>query len=675
MSSSLSQRIWLIVLALAAIGGWIAFLNVGGTDEQESKQAVAVLEQELTELQADYNDLQSDYEGLLEENVALRTLSEARSAANATTAADDGESMQTLHAGPSIIYLPGGRENYLEKRLKYASKQLQRLRAQSRKPIFPETAVDPSPADDSNLESIRTVAVLEQELTELQAVHNDLRSDYEDLLQEATALRTSSEDGRVANATTAVDDDESAPTLRAGPSINHLPVGREDYLEKRLEYASRQLRRLRTENRQLSLQVALKDTSSTDGSNERRLDATEASSALDRHQFVLANEKLATRIVELNENFNLEREYYERAIKGLTDKLNQAVSIITTASLLRDHQPFEQSAAAVKEPQAESVNAASVESAEAASAEPATQQVTGEVDGRQEMAPDPAVPADRQDAGEAVADQEMPGNEAAESSRGAVTDDSAFLRDRINQLERDLKGLREALLAAGKHSAELQKADNRIVSLIQQLKMALDKNDRMRIELQNLDDRVELLTTELANAEKRNQNMEIMANAIIEENEHLGELIDNLRDNMNLTIAEKLSEISKIRSGYAVIEYSTDVLFESGSAVLSEEGKQALSKFVASIDQDAIADRLISVEGHTDSIPIAGDLIALFPSNWELSTARAASATRFLVDQGLVADRLRSVGFSSLRPTASNDTADGRAANRRIEIHLVPDLR
>jgi hypothetical protein len=76
----------------------------------------------------------------------------------------------------------------------------------------------------------------------------------------------------------------------------------------------------------------------------------------------------------------------------------------------------------------------------------------------------------------------------------------------------------------------------------------------------------------------------------------------------------------------------------------------------------------VDVQGHTDSIPIS---TTAFPSNWELSAARAGRAVRYLVEKGAPAERFRAIGLAETRPVASNETSDGRANNRRVEFLFV----
>jgi len=84
-------------------------------------------------------------------------------------------------------------------------------------------------------------------------------------------------------------------------------------------------------------------------------------------------------------------------------------------------------------------------------------------------------------------------------------------------------------------------------------------------------------------------------------------------------------------------------------------------------------DNNITVEGHTDSIPVTGELLKVFPSNWELSVARAANAVNYLENQGgLNPEKLSALGYGQNRPVAPNSTREGRALNRRVEIVVRP---
>jgi chemotaxis protein MotB len=120
-----------------------------------------------------------------------------------------------------------------------------------------------------------------------------------------------------------------------------------------------------------------------------------------------------------------------------------------------------------------------------------------------------------------------------------------------------------------------------------------------------------------------------------------------------------------------VVSILDRVLFPSGYAALTPEGHRILAK-VATILAKATNQR-IQIEGHTDNVPISPALSTRFPTNWELSTARATEVVKYLVGQAkLPATQLSAVGRADTVPIASNTTEDGRAQNRRIEIILLP---
>lgn len=118
------------------------------------------------------------------------------------------------------------------------------------------------------------------------------------------------------------------------------------------------------------------------------------------------------------------------------------------------------------------------------------------------------------------------------------------------------------------------------------------------------------------------------------------------------------------RAGAVSIEISDNILFKPGSSALAAEGQQLLNELAVVLGTLPYE---LSVEGHTDNVPISS---SRFPSNWELSSARAAMATRALIEQGIAADRLRAVGYGETRPLADNLTPEGRAKNRRVSFVL-----
>ncbi len=124
--------------------------------------------------------------------------------------------------------------------------------------------------------------------------------------------------------------------------------------------------------------------------------------------------------------------------------------------------------------------------------------------------------------------------------------------------------------------------------------------------------------------------------------------------------------------GETITVLLTDLYFESGSSNLTPDGVTRLAE-VASVIRSEYPGRRIRVEGHTDSNPIGPGLKATYPSNWELSGARAAAVVRhFQWTHKMNPDLFEVVGFGHYAPVASNDTEQGRKQNRRVRIAVLP---
>ncbi|MCR9145148.1 MAG: OmpA family protein [bacterium] len=139
-----------------------------------------------------------------------------------------------------------------------------------------------------------------------------------------------------------------------------------------------------------------------------------------------------------------------------------------------------------------------------------------------------------------------------------------------------------------------------------------------------------------------------------------------LRDLRGLTDAGALEVV--LRRGRMIIVLPSDVLFDSGSAAISDDGRKTLGEVARVL---AGVDRRFQVEGHTDSKPIRG---GRYKSNWELGAARAIHVAGLIIDGGVPETRISAATFGETRPVASNDDSTGRRANRRIEIVVVPEL-
>jgi len=135
-----------------------------------------------------------------------------------------------------------------------------------------------------------------------------------------------------------------------------------------------------------------------------------------------------------------------------------------------------------------------------------------------------------------------------------------------------------------------------------------------------------------------------------------------------ITIPADIRDLVEVttNASYVNLVIKDDVLFDAGSDNLKPAGQSVLAGIAELLKQN---DHPVSVEGHTDNIPIH---TARFPSNWELSAARATNVTRRLIQLGVAGSRLSATGFADTKPLDSNDTEQGRARNRRVSlvIHL-----
>lgn len=145
-------------------------------------------------------------------------------------------------------------------------------------------------------------------------------------------------------------------------------------------------------------------------------------------------------------------------------------------------------------------------------------------------------------------------------------------------------------------------------------------------------------------------------------------LTSGLKDVMSPLINQQLVNINLTKRGIE-IDISASLLFRTGEAALQPGSLDVLRQVSAVLSNEELP---IEVEGHTDDIPI---MTAQFPSNWELSSARASSVVRLMINNGVPEKRLAVVGLASNQPLVPNDSPENRARNRRVSITvLAPNM-
>ena len=170
---------------------------------------------------------------------------------------------------------------------------------------------------------------------------------------------------------------------------------------------------------------------------------------------------------------------------------------------------------------------------------------------------------------------------------------------------------------------------------------------------------------ELDERERTSNELQDMINA---QTERVQNLLNSVKDALLGFSSEELTVREK--DGKVYVAMSDKLLFESGSARVDKRGKEALAKLAEVLNKQSDID--VYIEGHTDSKPIN---TAQFKDNWDLSVIRATSVVRILTkDYGVKPLQIQPCGRGEFMPVADNETADGRAKNRRTEIIMAPKL-
>jgi chemotaxis protein MotB len=287
--------------------------------------------------------------------------------------------------------------------------------------------------------------------------------------------------------------------------------------------------------------------------------------------------------------------------------------------------------------------------------------------------------------------------------------DISALRELRSRLERDISAL----------SSQLAKANTKLVEESELLRIArsqlakkdavvIDKDDQISIAREQLENsraglrqEKEISDTARAQLALLNRQMATLRNQLhklavmLEASETLAidqrVEISSLGSRLNAALASKVQELSHYRSeffgrlrkvlgdqpGIRIVGdrfvFQSEVLFDTGSAEIGEEGRLQLDQLGETLAEISLKipseiNWILRVDGHTDSVPIA---TSRYPSNWELSSARAISVIKFLINNGIHPDRLAATGFGEFQPLDPDNDTIARRSNRRIEIKLT----
>jgi chemotaxis protein MotB len=263
-----------------------------------------------------------------------------------------------------------------------------------------------------------------------------------------------------------------------------------------------------------------------------------------------------------------------------------------------------------------------------------------------------------------------------------LQDSVANLQASLASAEGDRSRL-QALLSAGTGGQDVAK--QQIGTLTQALDEQKQVSDRALSQVDLLNQQIAALRSQIAAVEAALQASE-------QKDQTSQTKIADLGRRLNVALAARVQELNRYRSDFfgrlreilsdreniRVVGdrfvFQSEVLFPSGGADLNPDGQTEMAKLAAALldlakEIPPEINWVLRVDGHTDNVALSGS--GRYRDNWELSSARATSVVKFLIAQGVPADRLVAAGFGEFQPIAPGDTPDARATNRRIELKLT----
>ncbi|MFI5304230.1 MAG: OmpA family protein [Nitrospiria bacterium] len=234
----------------------------------------------------------------------------------------------------------------------------------------------------------------------------------------------------------------------------------------------------------------------------------------------------------------------------------------------------------------------------------------------------------------------------------ALEDQQKSLEQKNALLEQDNSTLRQKVAEVEKKIYNMEQA---VGSLFK--KMETGKNE----EIAALQQDNAVYNQQIASLERQNA---AMAAAIQQRQQQYDALVQGLAKEV-----EKGQLQVRQYQNMLAVDLAEQIFFDSGRAKLKPGGKEVLKKVGEALKR--YDNKIIRVVGHTDNVPVAKSLQGTFPTNWELSVARATNVVRFLQEVGIPPERMAASGRSQYDPVASNVTPEGRQKNRRIEILLI----
>jgi chemotaxis protein MotB len=282
-----------------------------------------------------------------------------------------------------------------------------------------------------------------------------------------------------------------------------------------------------------------------------------------------------------------------------------------------------------------------------------------------------------------------------------LTEEISSLSEKLREREGALTELEKAQTRISELEGALKGKDGRVAELREELSLVKGNLEKERKAEEALRAELNAKKSVVAELQEELRDSESRILALEQENARQKDQVDELRDQLSDLEGEKASvesKVDRLQTTYEAlisdlkeqiekrevtiesfekmisVSFVDRIMFDFGKETITPDGREVLEKVGGILKE--VQDRQIRVIGHTDDVPILPEYRYRFPSNWELSAARAAAVVRhFERETGLDPRNLEAVGRSFYYPVASNETADGRSQNRRVEIIIAPKFK
>lgn len=264
--------------------------------------------------------------------------------------------------------------------------------------------------------------------------------------------------------------------------------------------------------------------------------------------------------------------------------------------------------------------------------------------------------------------------DALNRNLSTMMDENASLKGRIDRLtmeKENLQAEKNSLTAElEKRTVDRNDLDARLAVKTEELTRTLAETTRTLSETTRTIERLINKNAELeGDKQMLRESIALLRKAREEEVQTVSRTYEDLLNEMKGEIERGQITITELK-GKLTVDVLDKILFDSGRAEVKPEGLDILKRVVEILK--GVTDKTIHIEGHTDNVPIGGALAKRYPTNWELSAARAINITRYLESEGIDPVLLSAAACGEYQPVADNETPEGRAKNRRIAIILLP---